>query len=100
MKKKGSRSQPVTRAYLSQALAQTEVRFDEQLADLEKRVGRKLAGIEEKIDRVVTVVDSVMKEVVAMRQEQTAHFHQHGRTNEKLEDHEGRIVRLEEREFA
>ena len=51
-------------------------------------------------DRILNAVDAVMKEVVAMREEQTVHFHQHEQINETLENHEQRIKKLETPKFA
>ena len=97
MENKGSNSQPVTKAYLTQALTRTEGKFAAELAELEERLDEKLTMFR---DKILTAVDRVMKEVVAMRQEQALHFHQHERTNERVKDHEGRIKRLEEQKFA
>ena len=97
MEKKGSKSQPVTKAHLTQALTRTEGEFEAKLAETEERLDEKLTMFR---DKILTAVDRVMKEVVTMRQEQAVHFHQHKRMNESVEDHEGRIGRLEEQEFA
>lgn len=51
-------------------------------------------------DKILNAVDAVMKEVLAMREEQTIHFHQHEQINEKLDNHETRINGLESRKFA
>jgi hypothetical protein len=40
-----------------------------------------------------------MGELKTMREERAAHFHQHERINEELEDHKGRIERLVSRNY-
>lgn len=51
-------------------------------------------------DKILNAVDAVMKEVLAMREEQTVHFHQHEQINEKLDNHEARIKGLESHKFV
>ena len=55
--------------------------------------------LEEKVDQtadnILTRVDGVFKEVLAMRQEQVAHFGSHVRADETLENYEQRIKKLE-----
>lgn len=51
-------------------------------------------------DKILNAVAAVMKEVLAMREEQTVHFHQHEQINEKLENHEKRFEKLETPKFV
>ena len=50
--------------------------------------------------KIMEVLDKVMKELVTIRQEQSAHFLQHERIDEKLGDHEKRIMKIESHQFA
>ena len=55
-----------------------ENRFD----DLEEKFIKKLTEFK---DKILTAVDAVMKEVVAMRQEQTVHSGQHMRISDEID---------------
>ena len=86
MKKKNPDNELVTKSYLKQE-------FD----NFREEIKQELTKFRSKIfDRL----DAVMKELVAIRQEQTLHFHKHENVNETLENHEGRIKNLEGQKFA
>lgn len=55
--------------------------------ELEDRIGKIEENMATKDDfrRVMTVLDKVLKEVLAMRQEQTMHVENHRRINDRLD---------------
>lgn len=69
----------------------TKTEFDQAI--------EKLATKEEtnkKFDLVMTTLDKVLKEVIAMRQEQTIHYQQHEDINTESKDIKKRIKKLED----
>lgn len=69
------------------------------LIALEKRQGAKFQDLEDKFDnkfnQMMNMLDSVMGEIKAMREEQTVMFYQIRNNTEQLGDHEGRIKIIE-----
>lgn len=94
MRKKTQNNGLVTKGFLKSYLGQELTRFKEEFRE---ELEKKLTDFR---DKILNAVDAVMKEVVAMREEQTIHFHQHEQINEKLDDHEQRIKKLEPPKFA
>ncbi len=90
MKKKNPDNELVTKGFLKSYLKQEFDNFREE-------IDQKLTDFR---DRILNSVDAVMKELLAMREEQTLHFHKHEGIDEKLENHEGRIKNLEGQKFA
>lgn len=51
-------------------------------------------------DEVLTSNDKIVKELKIIREEQMAHTAAHGRVDDKVEDHEARIIQLENQPSA
>lgn len=64
----------------------------EDLRKQTERIDEKLTAFRSDI---LSHVDANMKEILAVREEQTMHTHSHMRQDEKYEDHEKRIKKLE-----
>lgn len=94
MKKKNPDNELVTKGFLKSHLRGELTLFK---SEFKEEIKQQLTKFRSKI---LDAVDAVMKEVVAMREEQTIHFHQHERINENLEDHEERIKDIEGHKFA
>lgn len=59
----------------------TKTEFNQTIERLEEKMATK-----EDQDRVMTTLDQVLKEVIAFRQEQAAHFQQHEDTNNEIKN--------------
>lgn len=68
----------------------TREEFNQAMARLEEKLATK-----EGLNKVMNTVDAVLGEVKAMRMEQSAHFQQHEDINEKFNQSEKRIKKLE-----
>lgn len=111
MKKVSSRDDLLTKSYLKKALepfatkkdlekfaTKTDIyRLENRVDDLEEKFIGKLVEFK---DKILNAVDAVIKEVKAMREEQTAHSGQHMRISDEIENHEERIEKLEGHLFA
>jgi len=123
MKKKNLNNDLVTKSYLKRELEVSKSYLKRELkitksylkrelevskASLKNYLNLKLDDFREEIkqqltefrSKILDAVDTVLKEVLAMREEQTLHFHQHERIDETLEDHEERIKEIETHKFA
>ena len=69
----------------------TKTEFNQTIERLEEKMATK-----EDQNRVMTTLDQVLKEVIAVRQEQAAHFHQHEDTNNDIKDLKKRVKKLED----
>lgn len=90
MAKKNPNNDLVTKGFLKSYLSEGLDKFREE-------IDQKLTDFR---DKILNAVDGVMKEIVAMRQEQTLHFYKHEQIDEKLENHEERIKNIETHKFA
>jgi len=101
MKKKNLNNDLVTKSYLKRELEVSKASLKNylnlKLDDFREEIKQQLTEFRSKI---LDAVDTVLKEVLAMREEQTLHFHQHERIDETLEDHEERIKEIETHKFA
>ena len=69
----------------------TKTEFNQTIERLEEKMATK-----EDQNRVMTTLDQVLKEVIAVRQEQAAHFQQHEDTNNDIKDLKKRVKKLED----
>ena len=59
----------------------TKTEFNQTIERLEEKMATK-----EDHDRAMTTLDAVLKEVIATRQEQAAHYQQHEDTNNEMKN--------------
>lgn len=77
---------------LQQEIHETAVYLGKRIDMLELRLEERLTQIK---NEILESLEKVYQELVGMRQEFILHHGQHVRTDETLEDHEGRIKKLE-----
>lgn len=85
MKKQSKLDEPVTKGYLTDELAEFRAGLIDQL---DKRMDAKF-------DKVLAGQDKIIKELQDMREENAAGTLHFERLDEKVENHEKRITRLE-----
>lgn len=92
MKQMSVRDEIVTRGFLTDTLAD----FREDLIDqIDVRMDKKLDKVDNKIDKVMIGIDGVMKELSDMREENAAGVLHSRRVDERIENHEKRIKKIE-----
>lgn len=76
-----------------------ELREDFNIAIVNLATKKELQQLHEGViksrDDVLASNDKIVKELKIMREEQMAHTSAHGRIDDKMEDHEARIIQLE-----
>ena len=70
------------------------------LEAVDDRLERSEKKVDKRFDEVISHIDSVLKEVVTLRDEETIGAGQLRRHADELKDHESRIKRLEAKQHA